>query len=40
MRAVTPQNRNRLIAILILAIPVLIFIGSVIYKGLIEKSGN
>lgn len=33
----TPKTRNRLIAIVVLAIPVVIFICSVIYKGLIEK---
>ena len=36
-KQVTPQNRNRLIVILILAIPLAIFIGAVIYKGLIER---
>jgi hypothetical protein len=34
---VTPKSRNRLIVLLVLAIPLAIFIGSVIYKGLIEK---
>jgi hypothetical protein len=40
MPAVTPQKRNILIVILVMAVPVLIFIGSVIYKGLIAKSPN
>jgi hypothetical protein len=33
----TPKNRNRLIALLALAIPVAIFVGAVIYNGLIKK---
>jgi hypothetical protein len=33
----TPTNRNRLIVLLVLAIPVAIFVGAVIYKGLIQK---
>jgi len=33
----TSKNRNRLIAMAVLAIPVVIFIVSVIYKGLFEK---
>jgi hypothetical protein len=33
----TPINRTRLIVLLVLAIPVAIFIGSVIYNGLIKK---
>jgi hypothetical protein len=33
----TPKNRNRLIVLLVLAIPVSIFVGAVIYKGLIQK---
>jgi hypothetical protein len=33
----TLKNRNRLIVIAVLAIPAIIFVASVIYKGLIEK---
>jgi hypothetical protein len=33
---VTTKNRNRLIVLLVLAVPLAIFIGAVIYKGLIE----
>jgi hypothetical protein len=34
---VTPKNRNLLIVVLVMAVPVVIFIGTVIYKGLFEK---
>ena len=37
LKNMTPKNRTRLIVLLVLAVPVVIFIGSVIYKGLIEK---
>ena len=37
---VTTQTRNRLIVIPVLAVPVLIFIISVIYKGLFAKSAD
>ena len=33
----TPKNRTRLIVLLVLAIPVVIFVGAVIYNGLIKK---
>lgn len=33
----TPKTRSRLIAVLVLAIPVVFFVISVIYKGLFEK---
>jgi len=34
---VTSKTRNRLILFLVFGIPTAIFIGAVIYKGLIEK---
>jgi len=34
---VTPKTRTRLIAVLAVAIPVLIFVGSAIYYGLLKK---